>query len=306
MLNVYEVLELEKRWQEYDRQKKQNSGFLKKPNFKLFDILSKDKKLNLLLFCGLVLVIILSVVCYYLFFSTTSSSKKTKPKTTSPEVIQVKTNEILKAEKLEEEIVQAEKEKIKLKNINKQNEVAEHSVSSDVTQVDSRYKITQTTLLMPQYIDIKENYNAGVKSEERKKSDIKPAKTINVEDDNVKKKSEEKIVVDDNNNSIITVSNASVSIDDLIVYFKKHPNAVNAIKVSKAYFNNGDYINAKTWALKANSIDKDNEDSWILFAKANYKLGNKQDAIGVLNDYLKFNSSNKAKELLKSMQQGIL
>ena len=59
-------------------------------------------------------------------------------------------------------------------------------------------------------------------------------------------------------------------------------------------YNKRDYDNAIKWALTSNELDKDNVSSWIIFAKANYKKGRKEDALYALET---FNAKAKNSEI---------
>ncbi|MCH9741360.1 MAG: CDC27 family protein [Epsilonproteobacteria bacterium] len=50
--------------------------------------------------------------------------------------------------------------------------------------------------------------------------------------------------------------------------FEQNKNPREALLLAKAYYKAGDYINAEEWALKANSLDKNMDESWFVFAKA--------------------------------------
>lgn len=57
------------------------------------------------------------------------------------------------------------------------------------------------------------------------------------------------------------------------------------LKIAQNSYENANYKEAQKFALKANEIDNESEDSWIVFAKATYKLGNKDDALHALQAY---------------------
>ena len=78
----------------------------------------------------------------------------------------------------------------------------------------------------------------------------------------------------------------------------------DALYVAKEYYRKGRYSSAQKWALIANNINNENEDSWLVFAKAKAKLGQRKDAEQVLSAYIKKSHSTKAKILLQKIKAG--
>lgn len=73
-----------------------------------------------------------------------------------------------------------------------------------------------------------------------------------------------------------------------------------SLKLAQNAYDNKRYDEAIKWALISNEIDKDSAKSWILFAKANYKKGNKQDALIALEN---FNSRVTNPEVIATIKQ---
>lgn len=67
-----------------------------------------------------------------------------------------------------------------------------------------------------------------------------------------------------------------------------------SLSLAEEAYNKKDYDNAIKWALTSNELDKDNVASWIIFAKANYKKGRKEDALYALET---FNAKAKNSEI---------
>jgi len=84
--------------------------------------------------------------------------------------------------------------------------------------------------------------------------------------------------------------------------FSKNKNPREALLIAKAYYRIGDYKNSEAWSLKANSLDKKLDDSWLLFAKSKDKLGKHEEAIKVLLAYYNKNKSVKIKNLIDKMR----
>jgi len=86
--------------------------------------------------------------------------------------------------------------------------------------------------------------------------------------------------------------------------FLKSKNARDAILISKAFYKKSNYSEAEQWALSANKLDKNLDESWLLFAKSKAKLGKKQEAINILASYYKKSHSAKARVLIGQIKTG--
>jgi tetratricopeptide (TPR) repeat protein len=75
-----------------------------------------------------------------------------------------------------------------------------------------------------------------------------------------------------------------------------------ALNIAKKYYFAKKYDKALKWSLIANEVDQRNVESWIMFAKTKMKMGKKQDAINVLNAYLKTYSSPKISKYLQKIK----
>lgn len=86
--------------------------------------------------------------------------------------------------------------------------------------------------------------------------------------------------------------------------FEKSHNIIFALMLAEEYYISKNYQDSNKWSIIANTIDAENEKSWILFAKSKLKLGQKQDAISALEAYLKNNKSKVAQNLLTQIMSG--
>ncbi|MDR0580104.1 MAG: hypothetical protein LBG21_05830 [Campylobacteraceae bacterium] len=103
---------------------------------------------------------------------------------------------------------------------------------------------------------------------------------------------------------IIETSNIQ-NINELIKKFENTNNIIFANMISEEFFDKKDYKKSLKFALKANEIDPKNESSWIMFAKSQVKLGNKQDAIKALEIFTKSSKNSKnAINLLQRIKSG--
>ncbi len=93
-------------------------------------------------------------------------------------------------------------------------------------------------------------------------------------------------------------------IKDLEERFRETQDAQDALKIAKLYYKLKDYKKAESWAVNTNNIDGDLEDSWLIFAKAKAKQGQRVDAIKVLQTFYDETNSYKAKKLLDKLRRG--
>ncbi|HZF69354.1 CDC27 family protein [Sulfuricurvum sp.] len=82
--------------------------------------------------------------------------------------------------------------------------------------------------------------------------------------------------------------------------YQNSPKYETALEVARDYYAKKDYANAATWAKKANQLNREAEDAWLLYAKSYYAQGKKTEAIGVLELYLNYKDSKAASELLRT------
>ncbi|MBV5279169.1 MAG: hypothetical protein J0647_09100 [Campylobacteraceae bacterium] len=105
--------------------------------------------------------------------------------------------------------------------------------------------------------------------------------------------------------SKITIETKEVnSIQYLKEKFEKTHNIIFALMLSEEYYLTKNYNESNKWSLIANSIDPENEKSWIWFAKSKLKLGHKEDAIMALKAFLKNNKSKSIEGLLHQINIG--
>jgi hypothetical protein len=94
-------------------------------------------------------------------------------------------------------------------------------------------------------------------------------------------------------------------IDDkyLLNKFNSSPTFDNAILLSTYYFNKNNLQKAKEWALKANSINSENYQSWEMFAKILLRKNQKEKAKRVLKAYIQnYGYNENIENLLRSIE----
>ncbi len=95
------------------------------------------------------------------------------------------------------------------------------------------------------------------------------------------------------------VSTRELNTSQLEKLFDKRGSYDLAIQIAERYFDAKRYKKALYWAKKANRLDKEQEDAWILYAKSLYHLGNKKEAKQILRVFLDYKESKRAQKLLK-------
>ncbi|MFT7823363.1 MAG: CDC27 family protein [Sulfurimonas sp.] len=116
-------------------------------------------------------------------------------------------------------------------------------------------------------------------------------------DENVpKRKSERKVHI-----NIIEIADV-VAYKDIEDRFDETREIEDSLFLARSYFNKGNYKKAEYWALQTNKVDDSIEESWLIFAKSKVKLGHKNEAIKILELYLKKHDSRDAVRLLEKLK----
>ena len=134
-----------------------------------------------------------------------------------------------------------------------------------------------------------------------KKSNMKNIKKTEVPTPKEKKTE----IVDKTYRTSSLIASKKATIEELISQFTHRPGFSRAIMIAKAYYNKKDFKNAAKWAKKANSIDREREEGWVLYAKSINALGQKERAVKILKIYLSFKSSEEVRKLLMQFERGI-
>jgi len=80
----------------------------------------------------------------------------------------------------------------------------------------------------------------------------------------------------------------------------------DALFLARSYYKKGDYKKSEYWALETNKLDENSEESLFIFVKSKVKLGRKNEAVAILNDYIKVSNSEEAKKLLYKIENNKL
>jgi len=101
------------------------------------------------------------------------------------------------------------------------------------------------------------------------------------------------------------IATKKATIDELISQYTHRPGFTRAIMIARAFYNKKEFKNAAKWAKRANSLDREREEGWILYAKSVNALGQRERAIKILKVYLNFKSSEEARKLLMQLERGM-
>ena len=85
--------------------------------------------------------------------------------------------------------------------------------------------------------------------------------------------------------------------------FSIAPDSDDSLFLARNYYRDKKYSKAAYWALQTNKLNGDIEESWLIFARAKAKTGQKNEAIRVLSEYAKRSNSDDAYKLLKELKK---
>ena len=121
----------------------------------------------------------------------------------------------------------------------------------------------------------------------------------------------EKIVSKDNNSvrrskvHLDIIETTSISAyEDVEKRFHQSHNIDDALFLAKSYYKKGNYKKAEHWAFETNQLDPTLEESFLIFVKSKMKLGQKNEVVSILNQYLKHKNSKDARVLLEQIKNG--
>ena len=262
---------------------------------KLYAKRQAKRLLKYLLAC-LFAIALLATAIFYSFDDATKNSsielaKNEQNKKEGQEYANAKPDEQI--EDNEEDIKKAQKQALKEKARAKIKEeeamLAEIDLSGYFNEVPesaiSKEPLYRTQIEEPEYSSTNSTPAIGVRSTE-----IQP---------NYNNKSSK-------NNITISSTPIKPSLESIEEHFKNSKDPKDALALARDYYAKKDYKNAAKWAFELNNLDKNNADGWLIFAKSKYNVGNKKDALKVLEAYLS-QASNKeeVQNLITKMQSNI-
>ena len=105
--------------------------------------------------------------------------------------------------------------------------------------------------------------------------------------------------------SSVTITQEEANdLNDVIKRFKVNKSPALSLFLARRYYDLGQYDNAYEYALRTNELDSDIEESWLIFAKSQVKIGQKEQAVKTLKSYVQHSRSQRAKILLDEITQG--
>jgi tetratricopeptide (TPR) repeat protein len=117
------------------------------------------------------------------------------------------------------------------------------------------------------------------------KNVTKPQKTVKIQKKSVKSEPVKNIASVDENKTFVITSQTL-------------PSYETCMGLAKKYYDDGNYEEALKWAKNANIQDNKKAESWILSAKALYKLGKKKEALKILRIYEEYRKDERIEKLM--------
>lgn len=100
------------------------------------------------------------------------------------------------------------------------------------------------------------------------------------------------------NNRLFEVNTQSY--ENPVDTYRTNPNFDTALAAARDYYAKENYVDAAIWAKKANQLNREAEEAWLLYAKSYYAQGRKSEAISILELYLNYKDSKAASELVRT------
>ena len=102
----------------------------------------------------------------------------------------------------------------------------------------------------------------------------------------------------------VTTQKSDVSAQAIEERFRFAKDKDDALFLTRYYYDKKAYKKALSWALETNKLDSDIEESWLIFGQAKARLGQRMEAIRVLQAYYNRTGSPKAQKLLDAIRRG--
>lgn len=294
MLETYEILELERRWRAYDKKRKE---------FKF-----SDKK-NCIYAISAVLAISVSVSSLTFYLLKDSLISNNNSTTISNDARKNNKDTIKHSENVEPEQKIDPSNNTLLNSDNfggtentpntQNNSIANEDISDNInTEIQQHGWVNASDIQQ----DIQQISNAQKNIGGRQVAVKTPTEEV------INFDSEKPVAVKGTNSSQnlnkfqIQSSGSDVSVDELTAKFEKSNSSDIAVLIARRYYDIKDYKNSEKWALIANELDSNNEESWIIFAKSKYNLKQKDDAISVLKIYNDKANSANIEDLMRQIE----
>jgi tetratricopeptide (TPR) repeat protein len=250
---------------------------------------------------------ILSIVFYLLFiYFKQSKNRNHTINTTKVEINSSKKNSV---NLIKPEINLSKKSIVNVtkleKNISKTNNVDLKKSEVNIlkkTKKEVNHSINKIDKLMLNPI-IPDVNITSISTSNKNKSSIESMNKLVKKQVKQKINNSQKLEVEPKPTILIKVSKEKSSLKNLLNNYKLFPEYATAIKIATIYFNKKMYNNCIEWAKKANNINAEDEESWLLYAKSLVKLGKIKEAKKLLDSYLQIYGQNrKVKQYLRSIK----
>jgi tetratricopeptide (TPR) repeat protein len=101
----------------------------------------------------------------------------------------------------------------------------------------------------------------------------------------------------------INMTTSSINyIETIKQKFIKTKKPREALLLAKAYYAKKEYSKSEEWALRANKLNSQLDESWLMFAKSKVKLGKRDEALKILVSYYRKTHSSTAKALIEKIK----
>lgn len=90
---------------------------------------------------------------------------------------------------------------------------------------------------------------------------------------------------------------------DPVKAYDANPKYETALAAARDFYAKKEFSDAAVWAKKANALNREGEEAWLLYAKSYYAQGRKNEAMNVLELYMNYKDSKAAAELLHSWKR---
>jgi len=154
-------------------------------------------------------------------------------------------------------------------------------------------------------ISLEDSLRVEKKHKEETKKEIKELK---VSSKTIKKEVSIKIVKDEikktnKKNKSLIIKKRKITLSDLINLFNKNKDYNIAIQIANLYYQKGDFAESIRWSKKANELNPNDYQSWLIFAKSLIEVRQVAKASEVLEAYLNsYGSEEHIESLLRSIK----
>jgi len=175
-----------------------------------------------------------------------------------------------------------------------------------VNLVDNKQNHKKTSNQSPEIKPVKSDKNIKHSQNKTKKDKmtLTAVLDLNISDDKIKKVSKNNTTKTNENKTFKkNVIKTSENQKEKLLLTRNLPSYETCIALSEKYYTEKNYKKALYWAKNANLLNNKKVDSWILSAKALYKLGRKKEAVKILKIYYNYRKDEKVKNLLGEMNE---